>query len=76
MIKAVMKFETLEVEITGQSIPEFAESLGELQSSILPGDREWRPDRRLWVVRNVDRYKHLPWVARALEDRSRQQALF
>jgi hypothetical protein len=76
VIKAMMHYTISEVEVSGDTVEEFAESLGELKDTIHTADREFDSNRRTWKVRNVEKYKDVPWVAKALEDRDRQPTLF
>jgi hypothetical protein len=76
MIKALMLYSCLEVTISGETIAEFSESLGKLQRLISPCDRDWQPDRKTWIVKNVAEYKDISWVRKALEERNRQLTLY
>ncbi len=75
MIKALMLYTILEVEVSGSSVEEFAESLGELKDTIQAVDREFDSNKKVWIVKNVENYKDIPWVKRALEDRDHQPTL-
>ncbi len=76
MIKALMLYSILEVEVSGSSVQEFSDSLGELQTLIQSSDREFNPDKKVWIIKNFAKYKEIPWVARAIEDRDHQPTLF
>jgi hypothetical protein len=76
VIKALMHYTILEVEVSGDTVEEFAESLGELKDTIQAVDREFDSNKKVWIVRNVEKYKDVPWVVTALEDRIRQPTLF
>jgi hypothetical protein len=76
MIRATMFDTVLEVEVSASGMEEFYAELEKVRDAISKADREWDPDRKVWRVHNVEKYREVPFVRKALENRQRQPKLF
>ena len=75
MIKATMFNSILEVQIKGATLDEFETDLGRVRELFAHEDREFRPDKSMWLIKNVEKYLHIPFVATALHEREMQLTL-
>jgi hypothetical protein len=65
----------MEVQIKG-SLEEFEADLERIKEIFDKADLEFVPGRNVWVVKNVEKYAHIPFVASAIADRALQAILF
>ena len=76
MIQATAFDTIVEVEISGRSTKEWAADFGRFCEAIRPADREFDRNRRAWIVRNLQNYAHVDFIANAMKSRERQSSLF
>ena len=58
------------------SDPNFDRDLARLTTTVPKRDRRYDGHRRIWIIQNPERYKVLPEIKAAIEDRQRQPLLF
>ena len=64
------------VTIRGSTLNDFNDYLEEFKDLIAKEDRVYDPDKKAWIVKNYEKYKHLPWMFVAIENRRNQLSLF
>lgn len=76
MIKAILYDEVLEVRIWASSPEEFSNDLERFKDDIEASDRSFSSEpKKVWLVKHVDKYLHIPYVLHAAEDPRRQLTL-
>jgi hypothetical protein len=76
MIQAVMYETIIEVEVSGSTLKEWTEDMKRLNEAIPSADREFNTDKKVWIIRNIKKYTHVPFIRAALENRRKQMSLF
>ena len=76
MISAVFFDTHLEVKISGNSLNEFEIELAQVKATFDRSDRQWDDNRQVWIIKNVERYIHVPYVKAAMLSRQSQPTLF
>jgi len=77
MIQVTVNFSSLELKIIHTTDEdEFNNDLDWIKDHIDQADREYRPDKKLFVVSNIQKYMHLERIRKALELRRQQPTLF
>jgi len=72
----VTLFDTVaEIKISG-SPDEFQEGLDWVKDNIDKQDRQFNDGKKVWTIKNPDRYAHLPQFAKAIAERRQQPTLF
>lgn len=61
------------IEIFGA---DFDESLTYFKISVNHWDREWKPEEKVWHVRNPDKYTHIRAIRNALNTHKKQRRMF
>ncbi len=75
MINAEMYYSVLEVQIKGPP-DEFEVDLERIKALFSKKDRFFDAGRRAWIIKNVENYRHIPFVNLAIKERKRQPTLF
>lgn len=74
MITVIVQHTSAELKLSGGLSS--AEDLARIKNDIDKKDRTFNEDKKCFIVKNLDRYRDLPYIAKALEDRKRQLELF
>jgi hypothetical protein len=73
VITAVIEQTIAKIEIKGK---DFEEDLTRFKADIPAPDRKFDDIVKMWIVKNPENYKHVPYILHAIEDRERQPTLF
>jgi len=78
MIKAVIFNSIMEVSIRipRGSIDDFDADLKRVLDTFANEDRTFNQNRKVWIIKNFEKYKDVPFVATAIAERKLQQTLF
>ncbi len=76
MITAIAFETVVEVQVSGSTVQEYSEDLQRLTKDIPARDREFVEHRKAWKIIHPEVYKHLPYIAKALQLRENQLSLF
>lgn len=76
MIIATAYDSHVEVKVTGSDFMEFAQDLDRFKNMIPQEDREYKTHKKVWIIKNPEKYTRVPLVQRALIDRQKQIPLF
>jgi len=76
MIIATVYEKTAEVKIAAENFKEFEVDLKIFKNDIKSEDRNYVEHKKVWRVKNLDKYIRVPYIRAALLDREKQMSLF
>jgi hypothetical protein len=76
MITTIVYNNYAEVKIVAKDNVEFSQDLDRFKKAIKQEDRKFLDHKRVWKVKNLDKYTRVPFIQQALLDRNKQMELF